>query len=280
MLGYAQLLESNQDDAGVISSTAFRVIRRSGGPFVQPLSMGFLDISMIEAGRPAPNLLSRRGFCFPEFLGQIVDMFSLQARDNGLEFTFEAPKKTPSLESSTPTDEERLRQIPYQSPVECHPLYWTRKKSNFESPIRIRWRSFDIERHRYPASRLRNSSVFFKPFERARKSLSIRRSRALVWASRSTRLLTEAMGGDIAVQKHTRHWHPAFKRQADVVAGCRRRSGVRETGASTHQSVMKVPGRTNFSSSTTIPITSLFVRDAPLGSGLHCGCRRQRTRLP
>src|SRR5258706_419103 len=103
MLGYAQLLESNKTVPGHLKHSV-RVIRRSGY-HLSSLVDGLLDISMIEAGRLQ---IYRDEVLLPEFLGQIVDMFTLHARDNGLEFTFEAPKHLPAV---VYTDEKRLRQI-------------------------------------------------------------------------------------------------------------------------------------------------------------------------
>jgi signal transduction histidine kinase/DNA-binding response OmpR family regulator len=103
ILGYAQLLE--RDPSSLERRTdALRIIRRSG-EHLAALVEGLLDISRIEARRID---IYRDEVAFPEFLGQLVDMFRLQAEDKGIGFVFDAP---PSLPARVHTDEHRLRQV-------------------------------------------------------------------------------------------------------------------------------------------------------------------------
>jgi len=102
ILGYAQLLEH---DAAIPEARreSIGVIRRSG-EHLAGLIEGLLDISKIEAGRIE---LYRDEVRLPEFLGQIANMFRLQAEAKGLRFVF----LPPGVPAVVYTDERRLRQI-------------------------------------------------------------------------------------------------------------------------------------------------------------------------
>ena len=80
------------------------IVRRSG-EHLTGLIEGLLDISKIEAGRIE---LYRDEVRLPEFLGQIANMFRLQAAAKGLDFVFTLPASVPAV---IYTDERRLRQI-------------------------------------------------------------------------------------------------------------------------------------------------------------------------
>lgn len=103
ILGYAQLLEY---DATIPEARreSIGIIRRSG-EHLTGLIEGLLDISKIEAGRIE---LYRDEVRLPEFLGQIANMFRLQAEAKGLGFVFNPPVRGPTV---VYTDERRLRQI-------------------------------------------------------------------------------------------------------------------------------------------------------------------------
>jgi signal transduction histidine kinase len=103
ILGYAQLLERDPSSLDR-RSDALRIIRRSG-EHLAALVEGLLDISRIEAKRID---IYRDEVALPEFLGQLVDMFRLQAEDKGVGFVFDAPDDMPDR---VHTDEHRLRQI-------------------------------------------------------------------------------------------------------------------------------------------------------------------------
>ncbi len=103
ILGYAQLLEH---DLSIPETRreSIGIIRRSG-EHLTGLIEGLLDISKIEAGRIE---LYRDEVRLPEFLGQIANMFRLQAEAKGLGFAFNLPAAVPAV---VYTDERRLRQI-------------------------------------------------------------------------------------------------------------------------------------------------------------------------
>ncbi|GAA6157593.1 ATP-binding protein [Pyruvatibacter sp. HU-CL02332] len=103
ILGYAQLLETKPDLPRELEH-GLSVIRRSGA-HLSSLVDGLLDISMIEAGKfkTYSDEVPIR-----EFLDQLVDMFTLQARDKGLSFIFEQPEHMARI---VRVDEKRLRQV-------------------------------------------------------------------------------------------------------------------------------------------------------------------------
>ncbi|MBS3847690.1 response regulator [Devosia sp. BSSL-BM10] len=103
VMGYAQVLER---DAGLPENRrgSVQIIRRSA-EHLSGLIDGLLDISKIEAGRLQ---VYSNEINIQDFLDQIVDMFSLQAKAKGLEFRHERARALPT---HVRTDEKRLRQI-------------------------------------------------------------------------------------------------------------------------------------------------------------------------
>jgi signal transduction histidine kinase/DNA-binding NarL/FixJ family response regulator len=189
MLGYAQLLESNKTVPGHLKHSV-RVIRRSGD-HLSSLVDGLLDISMIEAGRLQ---IYRDEVLLGEFLGQLVDMFSLQARDNGLEFTFEAPKHLPAI---VYTDEKRLRQILIN--LLSNAIRYTRQgKIQFRIAYSNQVAQFDIEDTGI-AMAPEELERIFQPFERL-ENPDHPTQQGIGLGLTITKLLTEAMGGDITVR--------------------------------------------------------------------------------
>jgi signal transduction histidine kinase/CheY-like chemotaxis protein len=189
VLGYAQLLESNQAIPNHLKHSV-RVIRRSAD-HLSSLVDGLLDISMIEAGRLQ---IYRDEVPLGEFLGQIIDMFSLQARDNGLEFVFEAPKHLPAI---VYTDEKRLRQILIN--LLSNAIRYTRRG---KIALRIGYSNqvaqFDIEDTGIGIPPQEQERIF-QPFERL-ENPDHPAKQGIGLGLTITRLLTEAMGGDIAVR--------------------------------------------------------------------------------
>ncbi|CAN7570930.1 ATP-binding protein [Phenylobacterium sp. LjRoot225] len=99
--GYAQLLERNPN---VNVPQAVRVIRRSA-THLADLVNGLLDISRIENGTLR---LENARVNLIDLLGQVVDMFRLQAANKGLAFHHAWPDNLPAYIYG---DEKRLRQI-------------------------------------------------------------------------------------------------------------------------------------------------------------------------
>jgi signal transduction histidine kinase/CheY-like chemotaxis protein len=103
ILGYAQLLD-NDKTIPENRKQAIRVVRRSGEHLLS-LIEGTLDIARIESGKLT---FENKPLNFPEFINQIVSMFELQARNKGLDFTFETQGELPEV---VKTDQKRLTQI-------------------------------------------------------------------------------------------------------------------------------------------------------------------------
>jgi CheY-like chemotaxis protein len=103
ILGYAQLLD-NDPSIPDSRQQAIRVIRRSGEHLLS-LIEGTLDIARIEGGKLTFDIKPLR---FPEYIKQIVSMFELQARNKGLNFTYEVSGDLPRMVRA---DQKRLSQI-------------------------------------------------------------------------------------------------------------------------------------------------------------------------
>ncbi|MRW90022.1 response regulator [Duganella sp. FT80W] len=103
ILGYAQLLD-NDPAIPAHRQQAVRVIRNSGEHLLS-LIEGTLDIARIEGGKFNFDM---KELDFPDFIGQVVRMFELQAANKGLSFKYEL---TGSLPRCVRTDRKRLGQI-------------------------------------------------------------------------------------------------------------------------------------------------------------------------
>jgi len=103
ILGYAQLMG---EDGSVPPHRrqAVDVIKR-GGEHLLSLIEGTLDLAHIEAGKLT---LHARPMRFVDMLGELADMFALQAGDKGLAFRFEPEGALPAVVRA---DEKRVRQI-------------------------------------------------------------------------------------------------------------------------------------------------------------------------
>jgi signal transduction histidine kinase/CheY-like chemotaxis protein len=188
VLGYAQLLENDRTTPEGLRHSV-RVIRRSGDHLAS-LVDGLLDISMIEAGR---LLVMKEEVQLPSFLNQLVDMMRLQVRDAGLTFTYSTPTNLPD---SVYTDEKRLRQILIN--LLSNAIRYTDAGS---VTLRISYSGqvarFDIEDTGLGIAP-DDLKRIFEPFERIEHP-----GRAAVSGSglglTITRLLTEALGGELTV---------------------------------------------------------------------------------
>ncbi|AKR42760.1 ATP-binding protein [Methylophilus sp. TWE2] len=103
ILGYAQLL-TNDDSIPEHRRQAIRTISR-GGEHLLSLIESTLDIARIESGKMAFDV---KPLHFPEFIGQIVSMFEIQAQNKGLAFYFEQQGHLPEYVRA---DHKRLMQI-------------------------------------------------------------------------------------------------------------------------------------------------------------------------
>ncbi|MRW82566.1 response regulator [Pseudoduganella sp. FT26W] len=103
ILGYAQLLD-NDPAIPAHRQQAVRVIRNSGEHLLS-LIEGTLDIARIEGGKFNFDM---KELDFPDFIGQVVRMFELQAANKGLSFRYEL---TGALPACVRADRKRLGQI-------------------------------------------------------------------------------------------------------------------------------------------------------------------------
>jgi signal transduction histidine kinase/CheY-like chemotaxis protein len=103
ILGYAQLLD-NDPSIPEHRQQAIRVIRSSGEHLLS-LIEGTLDIARIEGGKFNFDM---KELNFPDFIGQIVRMFELQAANKGLSFRYELTGTLPRIVRA---DRKRLGQI-------------------------------------------------------------------------------------------------------------------------------------------------------------------------
>lgn len=103
ILGYAQLLD-NDPAIPAHRQQAVRVIRNSGEHLLS-LIEGTLDIARIEGGKFNFDM---KELDFPDFIGQVVRMFELQAANKGLSFRYEL---TGVLPACVRADRKRLGQI-------------------------------------------------------------------------------------------------------------------------------------------------------------------------
>ena len=188
VLGYAQLLER---DAGipVPKQGGIRVIRRSA-EHLSGLIDGLLDISKIEAGRLQ---LSRDEVRPADFLGQIVDMFRLQAEAKSLAFRFEAAENLPE---AVYTDAKRLRQVIIN--LLSNAIKFT---ETGHVALRITYRSQVAEltvEDTGPGIAADDFGRIFEPFERIATG-DVPTAAGIGLGLTITKLLVEIMGGEIGV---------------------------------------------------------------------------------
>ena len=187
VLGYAQLLEKDPS-MPAHRKDALGVIRRSG-EHLADLIEGLLDISKIEAGRLD---LHQDQVRIAVLMEQLVHMFRLQAEAKGLIFIYECKDRLPEF---VRTDEKRLRQILIN--LLSNAIKYTDKGSVV---FKLRYRSQVAEftiTDTGEGIAPENIERIFRPFERVRRAGSTATGTGL--GLTITRLLSEIMGGDIAV---------------------------------------------------------------------------------
>ena len=189
ILGYAQLLEADPAIPGH-RKHALSVIRRSGD-HLSGLIDGLLDISMIEAGRLQ---LYRDEVPIADFLGQLVDMFSMQAKAKALDFVFEPPQTLPDL---VYTDEKRLRQILINllsNAIRCTEVGGVTLRMQYRNQLA----TFEVEDTGIGIAGDDLERVF-RAFERIETPGQVKRPGTGLGLT-ITKLLTESMGGEITVR--------------------------------------------------------------------------------
>jgi signal transduction histidine kinase len=186
ILGYAQLLE--RDPAiPPHRRNAVAVMRRSA-EHLAGLIDWLLDISKIEAGRLE---LNREEVRTGEFLDQLVDMFRLNASAKGIDFVF---RQTGPLPAVVYTDEKRLRQILIN--LVSNAIKFT-SKGHVALSVRYRSQVAELEIEDTGIGiRPEDMERIFEPFERGEAG---RGTPGMGLGLTIAKLLTEIMGGDIAV---------------------------------------------------------------------------------
>ena len=189
IFGYAQLMERSPS-LPAHQQDAVRVIRRSS-EHLSTLVDGLLDIAKIEAGRLQ---LNRDRIAIGELLEQIVDMFRIQAKAKGIDFRYEPSAQLPHYVHG---DEKRLRQIMIN-------LLSNAIKYTHEGHAALR------VRHRGQVSEFEVSDTgigiepadlprIFEPFERGSMAGALSVPGTGLGLT-ITKLLTEIMGGEVAVE--------------------------------------------------------------------------------
>lgn len=187
ILGYAQILDGDEAIPPQ-RRQAVGVIKKSGEHLLS-LIEGTLDIARIEGGKLT---LEARPLAFPQFVGQMVAMFELQARNKGLRFHFEPAGELPAVVRA---DEKRLRQILIN--IIGNAVKFTQRGT---VTLRLAYRRemavFDIEDTGpgIPADELER---VFEPFERGTTTRAATAGTGL--GLTISRMLTDLMGGEMAV---------------------------------------------------------------------------------
>jgi signal transduction histidine kinase/CheY-like chemotaxis protein/purine-cytosine permease-like protein len=184
ILGYAQILDGDQS-IPPHRRQAVEVIRKSGDHLLS-LIEGTLDIARIEGGKLT---LEPRPLDFPGFLGQIVGMFELQARNKGLDFRYQPLGELPAMVRA---DERRLRQILIN--VLGNAVKFTARGS---IDLRVRYQremaTFEIE-DTGPGIEPAEVERIFEPFARGRAAQG---SAGTGLGLTISRMLTDVMGGEM-----------------------------------------------------------------------------------
>lgn len=189
VLGYAQILERDETVPAPRRSSV-KVIRRSA-EHLSGLIDGLLDISRIEAGRLQ---VYSNEINIHDFLGQIREMFRLQAEAKGLEFRYKVARNLPQFVRS---DEKRLRQILVN--LLSNAIKFTDKGFvAFEVAYRSQVATFTVTDSGHGIGEADLGRVF-EPFVRGEAERN-RLTPGLGLGLTITKLLAETLGGEIKVE--------------------------------------------------------------------------------
>ncbi|MCB9992847.1 MAG: response regulator [Hyphomicrobiaceae bacterium] len=189
VLGYAQILDRD-GDIPKNRRGAVGVIRRSA-EHLSGLIDGLLDISRIEAGRLQ---VYSNEVNLSDFLDQLVDMFAPQASAKGLEFRHTRNGRPPAF---VRTDEKRLRQILVN--LLTNAIKFTDSGFvSFEVAYKSQVATFSVS-DSGPGIERGEIGRIFEPFMRGESERN-RLVPGLGLGLTITKLLTETLGGEIAVE--------------------------------------------------------------------------------
>jgi signal transduction histidine kinase/CheY-like chemotaxis protein len=232
ILGYAQLLD-NDPAIPAHRQQAVRVIRNSGEHLLS-LIEGTLDIARIEGGKLNFDM---KELDFPDFIGQVVRMFELQAANKGLSFRYEL---TGVLPACVRADRKRLGQILIN-------ILGNAVKFTSQGGIVMRLQharemaSIEIE-DTGPGILLEEIDHIFEPFSRGSASAHANASGTGLGLP-IARMLTQLMGGELKVRStpggsifqvrlflpsvHAPEGHGARGARLAMPAAARQRTGYR-----------------------------------------------------
>jgi len=189
VLGYAQILERDESIPAKRQSS-IKTIRRSA-EHLSGLIDGLLDISRIEAGRMQVYV---NEINIHDFLDQLVEMFRLQAEAKGVIFQH---TRAPELPTHVRTDEKRLRQI-LVNLLSNAIKYTDAGRIDFEVGYRSQVATF-VVRDTGTGIAADEIGHIFEPFVRGQAERN-KMSPGLGLGLTITKLLSETLGGDIAVE--------------------------------------------------------------------------------
>ncbi|MFN3988029.1 MAG: ATP-binding protein [Rhodocyclaceae bacterium] len=186
ILGYAQIL-AGDESIPPPRRQAIGVIKKSGEHLLS-LIEGTLDIARIEGGKLT---LDVRPLAFPAFVGEMVAMFELQARNKGLHFRYEPVGELPAVVRA---DEKRLRQILINiigNAVKFTPRGSVRLRLAYRREMAV----FEVE-DSGPGIEPADLARVFEPFERGSTA---RATSGTGLGLTISRMLTDLMGGELTV---------------------------------------------------------------------------------
>ncbi|MEJ8573956.1 hybrid sensor histidine kinase/response regulator [Microbaculum marinum] len=191
VLGYAQLLEHDENGSAAKRQNGVRVIRRSA-EHLSGLIDGLLDISKIEAGRLQ---IQRDQVRIADFLDQLVDMFRLQAEARSLTFRFEC---SPALPEVVRTDEKRLRQILIN--LLSNAIKFT---DSGDVALKVAYKNqiatFTVSDTGIGIAEGDRETIF-EPFQRISRPAGAGKAPGLGLGLTITRMLVELMGGELTLE--------------------------------------------------------------------------------
>ncbi len=189
ILGYAQILG---DDEAIPPNRrqAVSVIHRSGDHLLS-LIESTLDIARIESGKLS---LDVRPLDFPEFVQQIVAMFEFQARNKGIDFSYQPQGELPA---QVRADERRLRQILINI-LGNAVKFTTRGGVVFRLKYQREMALFEIE-DSGPGIAAEELEYIFEPFSRGR-AVHVGATGGTGLGLTIAKMLTDVMGGELTVE--------------------------------------------------------------------------------
>ncbi len=191
ILGYAQILERDLA-LPPHRRAALEVIRKSGDHVVSLID-GLLDIARIESGRLT---LVRSEIHFEDFLTQLADIFQLEARNKGIDFSYQATKPLPPAVRG---DRKRLAQLLIN--LLGNAVKYT---GHGQVTFRVRYATeiatFEIE-DSGPGIDTDDLERIFLPFERADNAASPAAGGVGLGLTISS-MLAGLMGGELTVRSH------------------------------------------------------------------------------